>query len=208
MLEVIAAVAALATAGAPSMPERRCSASEVRALVGGRDVCLRKGAEYDWKWLYRPLRVPAIGAGAPCPASSASSARGNVAGSGVGFSAFGPGPAYPTLENNAGRAAIGLVWPPTEPTHIGWAGTKVLWEVPRYTGAVLIRGRQLDGPNEVGFDLGPRWTRTVLREIRLVGPTYDLRPAATFVQSPGCYAYQVDTLRSSYRIVFEARLVV
>jgi hypothetical protein len=89
----------------------------------------------------------------------------------------------------------------------GWAGTKVLWAVPRFEGAVLIRGRQLDGPNEVGFDLGPRWTRTVLSEIRLVGPTYDLRPAATFVRSPGCYAYQVDTLRSSYLIVFEARLV-
>lgn len=204
MLELIAAVAALATAGGPSMPARRCTASEVRALVGGRDVCLRKGAEWDWKWLYRPLRMPAIAAGAPCPASTA---RGNVKGQGLVFSAFGPGPAYPTLENSSGRAAVGMVWPPTDPTHLGWAGTKVLWTVPRYTGAVLIRGRQLDGPNEVGFDLGHSWTRTVLREIRLFGPTYDLRPAATFVRSPGCYAYQVDTLRSSYRIVFEARLV-
>jgi hypothetical protein len=32
-----------------------------------------------------------------------------------------------------------------------------------------------------------------------------LHPAATFVRTPGCYAYQVDTLRSSYLIVFEAR---
>jgi hypothetical protein len=36
---------------------------------------------------------------------------------------------------------------------------------------VLIRGQQLDGPNHVGFDLGPGWTRRVLPEIRLVGPS-------------------------------------
>ena len=203
MLELIAAAAALATAGGPSTPERRCSATEVRALVGGRDVCLRKGAEYNWKWLYRPLRIPVIAAGTPCPATAA---RGKLTGFGLTFSAFGPGPAYPTLETRSGRAAIGLVWPPDDPTHFGWAGTKVLWAVPRYEGAVLIRGRQLDGANGVGFDLGPSWTRTVLRELRLVGRTSDVRPAATFVPAPGCYAYQVDTLRSSYRIVFEARI--
>lgn len=120
--------------------------------------------------------------------------------------AFGPGPAYPTLGGSSVGAAIGLVWPPTEPPYLGWAGTKVLWTVPSYTGAVLIRGRQVDGPGELGFDLGPRWTNTVLPELRLVGRS-DLRPAATFVRSPGCYAYQVDTFRSSYLIVFEARLV-
>ena len=76
--------------------------------------------------------------------------------------------------------------------------------MPRYVGAVLIRGRQLDGPNEVGFDVGPRWTRSVHAKIELVGPEHDLHPAATFVREPGCYAYQVDTFRSSYLIVFEA----
>ena len=176
MLELIAAAAALATAGPP---DRR----------------------YEWRPLYRPLRIPAIAPGTPCPAAPP---RGRLAGSGMRSSAFGPGPAYPTLAIRSGRAGIGLVWPPDDPARPGWTGTKVLWWVPRYDGAVLIRGRQLDGPNAVGFDLGPRWTRTVLRELRLVGPTYDLRPAATFFQAPGCYAYQVDTLRSSYRIVFVA----
>ena len=173
MLELIAAAAALATASPPS---------------------------YEFRPLYRPLRIPTIAPGAPCPASSSRSTLRH----GITFPAFGPGPAFPTLEKRSGRAAVGMVWEPTNETRPGWAGTKVLWAVPRYDGAVLIRGRQLDGPNRVGFDLGPSWTRTVLRELRLVGPTYDLRPAATFVQAPGCYAYQVDTLRSSYRIVFEA----
>jgi hypothetical protein len=77
--------------------------------------------------------------------------------------------------------------------------------VPLYTGAVLVRGRQLDGPTQVGFDLGPGWTNRVLPEIRLFGPDEGLHPAATFLRTPGCYAYQVDTLRSSYLIVFEAR---
>jgi hypothetical protein len=45
----------------------------------------------------------------------------------------------------------------------------------------------------------------VLSEIRLVGPDPTLHPAATFVRTPGCYAYQIDTARSSYLIVFEAR---
>ena len=122
------------------------------------------------------------------------------------MSAFGPGPAYPTVDGSSGRAVIGMTWSPTEEPYLGWAGTKVLWTVPRYTGAVLIRGRQLDGSNRVGFDLGPQWTSTVLPELKLVGP-HPLRPAATFVRSAGCYAYQVDTFRSSYLIVFEATLV-
>jgi hypothetical protein len=199
----------------------------MRAIIGGRVVCLWEGSscrtryqkryrrygfrcrsgslEYDWAALRRPLRVPRIAPGAPCPASAP---RRSVppAVSAVVSPAFGPGPAYPTLDLSSGRAVVVLVWPPTEPPYLGWAGTKVLWTVPTYPGAVLVRGRQLDGPNRVGFDLGPGWTRRVLTEIRLAeGPTLGLRPAATFVPTPGCYAYQVDTLRSSYRIVFEAR---
>ena len=64
-----------------------------------------------------------------------------------------------------------------------------------------------DGPHEVGFDLGPNWTRRVHPEIKLVGPEEDLHPAATFVAAPGCYAYQVDTFRTSYLIVFDATFV-
>jgi hypothetical protein len=112
------------------------------------------------------------------------------------------------LDGSSGSAVLTLVWPPgaEHQPYAGWAGTKALWTVPRYGGPVLIRGRQLDGPNPLGFDVGPGWTWSVLPEIRLVGPEPGLHPAATFVRSPGCYAYQVDTVRSSYLIVFEARL--
>jgi hypothetical protein len=71
---------------------------------------------------------------------------------------------------------------------------------------VLIRGRQLDGNGTLGFGLGPTWTRTVLPELRLTGPEPSLRPAASSAHAPGCYAYQLDTLRSSSLIVFEVRI--
>jgi hypothetical protein len=122
--------------------------------------------------------------------------------------AFGPGPAYVTLEDASGSAALTLAWPkagPGEP-YAGWAGTKALWTVPQFAGPILIRGRQIDGPGVLGFDIGPGWTRTVLPEITLTGPISSLNPAATFVKGAGCYAYQVDTSRSSYLIIFEARL--
>jgi hypothetical protein len=225
MVELIAATAiALGTAGVPSSSDRGCAADETRAIVGSRVVCLSEGVscrsryqkryrqygfrcrggslEYDWAALHRPLHVPMIAAGTPCPASAP---RPNVDAAVLARPAFGPGPAYPTLDGSSGHAVVGLTWRPTDPPYLGWAGTKVLWTVPTYTGAVLIRGRQLDGPNPVGFDLGPTWTNRVLPEIRLRGPEYGLHPAATFVRTPGCYAYQVDTRRSSYLIVFEAR---
>jgi hypothetical protein len=218
-----ALVAATAAETGNSGQAARCGSLAVPARIGGKVVCLSFGStcrarhqaryrkfgfrclggylDYDWRPLRRPLRVPTLAAGAACPASAARSS-----GDGTGFPNyfFGPGPAYPTLGANSGRASVGLTWSPTDPPYLGWAGTKVLWAVPRYAGAVLIRGRQLDGSSDVGFDLGPRWTRSVHPEIRLVGPEQDLHPAATFVRAPGCYAYQVDTFRSSYLIVFEA----
>ena len=220
-----ACFAATAAGTESSAQAARCDAFEVPGRIAGKLVCLGEGVtcqsrhragyarhgflcrggllEYDWRPLRRSLRVPQLAAGDPCPATPA---RRNPAATGFPSYLFGPGPAYPTLGSSSGRASIGLTWSPTEPPYLGWAGTKVLWAVPRYAGAVLIRGRQLDGPNEVGFDVGPQWTWRVHPEIRLVGPEYDLHPAATFVQAPGCYAYQVDTFRSSYLIVFEAQL--
>jgi hypothetical protein len=219
-----ALIAATAAETGSSGQAARCGSLAVPARIAGKVACLSYGStcrarhqarylkfgfrclggslDYDWRPLRRPLRVPTLLAGAACPASPA---RGN--GGGFPGYLFGPGPAYPTLTATSGRASVGLTWSPTEPPYLGWAGTKVLWAVPRYAGAVLIRGRQLDGASSVGFDVGPNWTRRVHAEIRLVGPEQDFHPAATFVRAPGCYAYQVDTFRSSYLIVFEASFV-
>jgi hypothetical protein len=99
-----------------------------------------------------------------------------------------------------------FVWSPTEAPYRGWYGTKALWTIPRYTGAVLVRGRQLDGDSSLGFDRGPGWSNRIHKGLRLGGPEIGLHPAATFVHGPGCFAYQVDVLHASYLIVFRAVL--
>lgn len=170
-------------------------------------MCRSGLLEYGWESLRRPLRVPTLSPGSPCPATVAQGTIGQRGSVDLSEApAFGPGPAFPTvLSSESGSAVLSLVWTPTDgDPYEGWWGTKVLWTIPRYSGAVLIRGGQLDGTNALGFDIGPQWTWRVLPELRFVGPI-DLHPAATFVRAPGCYAYQVDTLRSSYLIVFEAR---
>ena len=84
-------------------------------------------------------------------------------------------------------------------------GAAARWAIASISSARICS--QLDGTNPVGFDVGPSWTSRVLSEIRLVGPYAGLHPAATFVRTLGCYAYQIDTAQSSYLIVFEARTV-
>ncbi len=208
----------------------RCAPGSTSAVIRKRQVCLRAAAAcrrrfqaqyrrhgyvcksgflwYDWKPLRRPLHIPTLPLGSPCPATVPHGTIGQRGAVDIpGTAAFGPGPAFPVgLTAETGSAALGLTWAPTaDDPYEGWWGTKVLWSVPRYYGAVLIRGGQLDGTNAMGFDVGPRWTRTVLTELRFVGPEIGLHPAATFVHAPGCFAYQIDTLRSSYLIVFKAR---
>jgi hypothetical protein len=223
MVELLAAAAMLGAVHAPSTTARHCDRTETHGVIAKRAVCLgeatacrsryetqyrrygfrcRHGSlAYDWAALHRPLHVPTLPPGSECPASAPVR---NVppAVSALNLTAFGPGPAYPTLGGTTGRATATMVWSPTDAPYLGWAGTKILWAVPAYAGAVLVRGRQIDGPDRAGFDVGPGWSNRVHSELRLVGPERGLHPAATFVHAAGCYAYQVDTLRRSYVIVF------
>jgi hypothetical protein len=231
VLSVIAAAAfALATNPTSAVSPHPCPTGSTKALIGTRSVCLREYGScraryqqqyrrhgyrceagflsYDWAPLRRPLHIPAIATGTQCPTTTA---RGTIGQRGAvdapQAKAFGSGPAFPMgLIDENEEAILELTWPVSNNDYPGWAGTKVLWTIPRYTGAVLIRGRQLDGNGELGFDLGPQWTWTILPELRLTGPEFGLHPAATFVHSSGCYAYQVDTFRRSYLIFFQARV--
>jgi hypothetical protein len=205
-----ASVAALLilTAPAGARPHGGCTDRFVPAVIAGKPRCLqwqmacrsRWNADYHrylfdchqgylvWWWrglLQRPLHIPAIATGSPCPADSST----------------GPGPAYPTLGLEGGRATLRYLvgW-----GYDGWDGTKVLWTVPHYRGPYIVRGRQLDGPGMLRFDQGPNWSGKLHQELRLVGPYADLNPAATFLRGPGCYAYQVDGRGFSYTIVFQA----
>jgi len=110
------------------------------------------------------------------------------------------------LDSIDGQAVLQYLDPiPRESLFYGskWFGQKVLWMVDRiYNGPVLVRGRQLDGPNDLRFDRGI----VPPRELRIL-PSSRVprgRPSFTRVLTSGCYAYQVDGLRFSYVIVLEA----
>jgi hypothetical protein len=83
---------------------------------------------------------------------------------------------------------------------------KVLWAAdPSYAGPVLVRGRRIDGDGVIRFTrdgtlsgadklaLDPSTSENVER----AWPSY------TPVQSPGCYAYQIDGTTFNYTVVFE-----
>jgi hypothetical protein len=155
-----------------------------------------------WGSLYRPLKIPHLAPGSPCPVSRIDTSV-DFRRYGVGRG-YGPGPAYP-IGLAAGR--LSAVWNTGEFSG-GWGGQKVLWWVhPRYRGPVLIRGRRLDGPEMVRFDRGsPPPAELRIRRVadESVGKFGRSRPSYTRLRAPGCYAYQFDGLTFSRIVVFRA----
>jgi hypothetical protein len=85
------------------------------------------------------------------------------------------------------------------------------YSVPEHHGVILIRGRQLDGVNQVLFHdpagstalvvmtvPGPQGMVALTAELSVVVPTY------VYVPASGCYAWQVDGAEFSEVIVFKA----
>ena len=180
-------------------------------LAGGLAAALLAGAARadGWRALHRPLHLPRVTAGAPCPVSKVDPRvdwpRAHI----FGGSGIGPGPAYPGL----GPAAyVGAT--PDEQYGGRWHGGKVFWYVlPSYRGPVLLRGRRLDGPQRLGFN-----GRAVPdRELRI--ESYDTvswsgqprgsRGIASGVRAlaSGCYGVQIDGTRFSRVVVFRVELV-
>lgn len=169
----------------------------------------RRGAPVDvWHRLQRPLRVTTIAAGSRCPTTSPDP-DGDLTRIGSGFTgvAWGRGPAYPGgLDSGEGKPILRYLDPnPPGSLFYGskWFGNKVLWMIePAYRGPVLVRGRQLDGPNELRFERG----LVPPREMQILSsPPPRARPSFTRVRAAGCYGYQVDGVGFSYVIVFEAQ---
>ena len=161
-----------------------------------------------WRWLHRPLHIPRIASGAPCPTSKPDPHGDLSRFKGLTGPAWGRGPAYPGLPARDGKPTLEFLYPPSPRSGFAgsrWSGQKVMWILnPAYHGRILIRGRQLDGPNELRFNDG----RVPPREMRLVGrgPHYST-PSYTRLRAEGCYGYQIDGKRFSRVIVFEARIV-
>ncbi|MDQ6739695.1 MAG: hypothetical protein M3021_04830, partial [Actinomycetota bacterium] len=140
----------------------------------------------------RPLQLPRIAPGSGCPTTPGRQVN----------PAFGPalgsGPVYP-----AGFGTVGVANYAGALVEGGWSYYKVLWIAdPTYHGPILIRGRQIDGPNEVRFERGA----DPPAELRLTaeaaaGDGWTNWPSYTRLHAAGCYAYQVDG-QSFTRIIF------
>ena len=149
--------------------------------------------------LHRPLLLPTIRSGQPCP---------------VTLSRHQPDPASGLIQGTGPAGPIGLdaagILQYEGPTSTGfadksWGGAKVLWAVDSaVSGPVLVRGRQLNGPHGLRFN-DPAVTEMLLAANKdaLPGGWRDY-PGYTRLQAPGCYAYQVDTQAGSSLIVFRA----
>ena len=187
----------------------RVAASVALAAVfvvafGGAASAARK-PHWTWRSLHRPLHIPHIEAGASCPLSSKT--RVDLGQEGV-LALPGRGPAYPNFGD--AKRVLEFWWPPI-PQQVdfygtGWSGNKVLWWVSgRYHGPVLIRGRQLDGPNLLRFDRGDPVPPSEIR----IPPGNGVRNRASYtrLRAAGCYAYQIDGPSFSRLIVFKANIV-
>jgi hypothetical protein len=143
----------------------------------------------------RPLKFPKVEPGGICPVTLPSGK-----GPPDSFRAIGDGPVL------VAGAPKGVFYYGGAKVVNGWSYIKILWMAsPTYDGPVLIRGRQLDGPNEVRFNaewkelkLDPEGERNLNADHWVFWPTH------VRLRAPGCYAYQIDGRTFSYTIVFRA----
>ena len=149
----------------------------------------------------RPLHLPTLSSGAPCPVSQAHHLSSTFA------PGIGTGPAYAV---GFKRGILRFEYPPDPKSQFAgstWGGQKVLWVVkPSYHGALLIRGRRIDGPQALRFERGvdpPDELRLPIQPANLTGGWANY-PSYTRLRAPGCYAYQVDGKAVSEVIVFRA----
>ncbi len=174
LVSLAAVAAALGTVGGlgaspppatPSGGAKTCAAGSVRAVIGGRQRCLRAGQRcarrfdrqyhrYGFhchtgrlradQWLAlesRPLHLPHLAPGAACPRST-----GRIVNANFG-PAYGDGPVYAAIGGTDGTVHIG-----NSQQVNGWYALKVLWITDPRREKTLIRGRQIDGPRQVRFD--------------------------------------------------------
>jgi hypothetical protein len=154
-----------------------------------------------WDSLRRPLQLEPLALGAACPVSVRHPLdRGHLA-------AVGVGPVFPMPS-------------PFDPDdrHAGWIGSKTIWAWPSRLRSravrVLVRGRRLDGPGPMRFQLGPQWdTAPHTRELHIettqtVGSFSNSNWGTTvtmlFVRTPGCYGLQLDSERGTSVVVVRA----
>lgn len=170
----------------------------VLALLGTADTTTARTRD-PWAPLHRPLRLEPLAAGTRCPVSAVHSLdRGRLG------DAVGVGPIYPmpTPFNRYDR-------------HPSWLGSKTIWAWPRklvtHATRVLVRGRRLDRPGMMRFQLGPQWdTAALTTELRIdttrtVGgfsnSLWGTTVTMLLVRTHGCYGFQLDSEQGTSTIV-------
>jgi hypothetical protein len=160
--------------------------------------------------LRRPLHLPTMPIGEECPAAAPHTVSRQFGG------ALGQGPVYPIIPFTKGVPGdLAFEYPPSRLSIFAgsdWVGQKVLWVIrSTYTGPVLIRGRQIDGPDALGFDgeqrpydelqIPPGTGAEEGNREGWGGTTSEVR-----LKAPGCYAFQIDGTTFSSAVVFRAIL--
>jgi hypothetical protein len=182
---------------------------------GATDVC---GPGVEWchapagripSRLRRPLRLPHLRPGDPCPASRGRRYANRL----FGGITFGRGPVRPLVAPNnrrdAGPARSGILRFRRAPENRRWFRIKTLWFArPSYRGPAFIRGRQLDGDRRVVFGERPELVDPYLAPGPTVngGDGFREWPGATWLRAEGCYALRIDGRNFSSTIVFAAEL--
>ena len=148
----------------------------------------------------RPITLTPLNVGKSCPISVARSAG--------GFNVVGDGPIY-LVQPSTVHYGKGVL-------QNGWHYIKAPWlSSPNYRGTALIRGRQLDGQNELRFQRGGPESTAGLPYLQFPVNTGisspDLQTAWRFQSAslgfgaPGCYGIQVDASGFAETIVIEAK---
>jgi hypothetical protein len=153
--------------------------------------------------LFRALHLPGVRRGGPCPISVAHRLDVRF---GLGL---GDGPIF--AAGPIARGSLRFDYPPPASSLFhgsDWGGNEVRWVAsPTYSGPVLIRGEQLDGPHAIGFTMGDPYT--AYSDLQLSTGLSDVGPwrnwlSATRLRASGCYGYQIDGTNFSEVIVFSA----
>ena len=174
-------------------------------VVAATGAAAAPSADVPWSVLRRPLHVPVVTPGSPCPVSKIDRrvpwGRIRI----FGGAGIGPGPVYP------GLGATSAVLDAVKDTQYGgpWQGQKVFWYVAQsYRGRVLIRGKRLDGPGWLGFN-GTRIPKDELRIEPYDTVTWSGQPAhsrgipsGVRALTAGCYGAQIDGKSFSRVVVF------
>lgn len=161
-----------------------------------------------WKILeQRPVHVPTLAKGNPCPVSKEI----------LPYSGFALRKMPVSIRGTDDQFESGDPTPGDSMQKEGWKVQKELWFIhPPYQGPILVRGRQLYGPHILFFNggyaqlnyNGDLMTAPTFPELLLLGNTqYDYPPngwgSYSYARVPGCYVYQLDGLDFSGYFIFQ-----